>query len=134
MARLAGPGGLVAAVDIQAEMLAGTKRRLARSGISDRVSLHLLGTSGLMLGEKFDFALAFWMLHEVPDRLAMLVRVRDHLKPGGKFLMVEPKMHVSKKAFEETVEIARKAGLVRDRDVRIFASRGVLMVRNGTDA
>jgi len=33
---------------------------------------------------EFDFAMAFWMVHEVPDRKAMLRLICASLKPGGR--------------------------------------------------
>jgi ubiquinone/menaquinone biosynthesis C-methylase UbiE len=131
MARLVGPTGTVTAVDIQPEMLAGVKRRVGKSELSRRINLHLLGPSGLMLEELFDAALAFWMMHEVPGQKSMLSQVKHHLKPGGRFLLVEPKMHVNGEDFDRTVAIAEEMGLRKVRDMRIFFSRGVLMT-NGS--
>jgi ubiquinone/menaquinone biosynthesis C-methylase UbiE len=127
MARLVGPTGVITAVDIQPEMLAGVRRRAEKSGLSQRINLRLSDSPGLVLEEVFDAALAFWMIHEVPDQKSMLLQIRNHLRSGGRFLLVEPKAHVNLKAFNQTVAIAEESGLTKVRDVQISFSRGVLM-------
>jgi ubiquinone/menaquinone biosynthesis C-methylase UbiE len=112
LARLVGPGGKVICVDLQEQMLAGVRRRAERTGVADRIRLHRAGTDGLGLTETVDFALAFWMLHEVPDQAAFLAEVRACLKPGSRLLIVEPRAHVSAAALERSVEAAHRAGLL----------------------
>jgi SAM-dependent methyltransferase len=127
LARLVGPEGRVICVDLQDKMLAGVRRRAERAGVADRIRLHLAGPDGIGLAEAADFALAFWMLHEVPDQGRFLGEVRACLKPGGRLLIVEPRIHVSDAAFERSVEAAGGAGFaVVDRpDVAI--SRAVVV-------
>ncbi len=127
MARLAGPSGTVVAVDLQAEMLARVRRRAALAGLSARIRLHQVETSGLRLDGKFDFALALWMVHEVQDRQAFLREVAAALLPGGHLGIVEPKGHVGPAAFARTVAIAEDVGLTKVGDIRTFFSRGVLL-------
>ena len=91
LARLVGSEGKVICVDLQEQMLAGVRRRAERTGVADRIRLHRAGTDGLGLTETVDFALAFWMLHEVPDQAAFLAEVRACLKPGSHLLIVEPR-------------------------------------------
>lgn len=128
MARLVGPSGTVTAVDLQPEMLAGVRRRAEMSGLSSRIRLQKVGSSGLHLEGTFDLALAFWMVHEVPDQESVLQQVRFALKPGGRLLLVEPKGHVRQAAFDRTVRIAEQAGLTKVDDRHVFLSRAVLMV------
>ena len=66
------------------------------------------------------------MVHEVPDRDAFLREVHGLLKPGGKYLIVEPKFHVSREAFEDTVEDAKKAGFRPVSFPRILGGRSAL--------
>ncbi len=129
LAQIVGEKGRVTAVDIQPEMLEGLRRRLEKSEVEGRVTLQLSGTSGLHLNEMFDFALAFWMVHEVPDRGQILREIANHLKPSGKFLLVEPIGHVRRKMFDETVNLAERSGLVRVQDVRVALSRAVVLGR-----
>ena len=88
LAKLVGANGQVIAVDLQEQMLAVVRRRARRAGVLERVRLHC-GTLDSLAGEQqVDFALACWMVHEVPDQAALLSQVRSRLKPGGRFLLV----------------------------------------------
>ena len=127
LARLTGPSGRVTAVDLQPEMLAGVAKRAKRAGLSDRVRLHQADASGLRLEDSFDFVLAFWMLHEVPDQPALFRQIREVLSPGGCILLVEPIGHVREAAFERTLETASDAGLTVSQRVSVRLSRAVLL-------
>jgi 2-polyprenyl-3-methyl-5-hydroxy-6-metoxy-1,4-benzoquinol methylase len=56
-----------------------------------------------------DFALAFYMIHEVPNAESFLREIVSLLKPKGKMLIVEPKFHVSASAFRKTFEATQQA-------------------------
>ena len=70
--------------------------------------------------------MAFYMVHEVPSAEAFLKEIVSMLKPKGKLLIVEPKIHVSATAFEKTIEVARQAGLSPISEPKISFSRGKL--------
>ncbi|KAF0214499.1 MAG: methyltransferase type [Ignavibacteria bacterium] len=53
----------------------------------------------------------FYMVHEVPNKNSLFSEIARLLNPNGKVLLVEPPIHVSKAAFEETLQIARNCGL-----------------------
>ena len=127
MARLVGSSGSVTALDLQPEMLTGVRRRAERAGLSDRIHLQLADASGFRLDETFDFALMFWMAHEVPDQSSLFRQVRAALKSGGLVLLAEPKGHVGRETFERTVKIAEQTGLVTSQSVPVRLSRAVLM-------
>ena len=126
LARLVGPGGKVICVDLQEQMLAGVRRRAERAGVADRIRLHRAGTDSLELEETADFALAFWMLHEVPAQAVFLAEVIACLKPSGRLLVVEPRLHVGGAAFERSVEVARSIGLEPIASPTVALSRAVL--------
>lgn len=129
LARMVGETGRVIAVDVQEGMLAGVRRRAGRAGVLDRVRLQQSRAERMGLTEPVDFALAFWMVHEVPDKEAFFDEVAGLLRPGGRFLMVEPKMHVSGAAFGEEVKMARAAGLRQAAGPKVAVSRAALFVR-----
>jgi ubiquinone/menaquinone biosynthesis C-methylase UbiE len=131
LARLVGPAGQVYAVDLQEKMLAGVARRAERAGMLDRIHLHQARPEGLGLLLRADLALAFWMLHEVPDQERFLSAVHNLLRQGGRFLLVEPVVHVSARAFQASVEQARSVGFVPVREVAIKWSRAVLFTIGG---
>jgi ubiquinone/menaquinone biosynthesis C-methylase UbiE len=123
MAEMVGEAGSVTAVDVQPQMLEGVERRARRRGLESRVRLHLAAQAGLDVARPVDFALAFWMLHEVPDQDALLRAVFAALKPGGRFLVAEPKGHVNGAGFRASVERAAAAGF------RVLARREVSFSR-----
>jgi len=126
MARLVGEGGRVIAVDLQPEMLDALKRRAARQNLQGRIHYHLAQPDQIGLAEPVDFALAFWMVHEVRNPAAFLAEIKGMLKPDGRFLMVEPKIHVSQGHFDKSVEIARTVGLEPVAAPDVSISRAVL--------
>ena len=127
VARLVGPEGVVICVDLQEQMLAAVRRRAERAGVANRIRLHRAGPDGLGLIEAADFALAFWMLHEVPDPAAFLAEVRACLKPGGRLMVVEPRIHVGEAAFEASVEAAGKVGFTPVGRPDVALSRAVVL-------
>lgn len=128
LARLVGKGGQVIAVDLQRQMLCGVQRRAEQAGLQGRIQLHQCQTDRLDLHETVDFALAFWMVHEVRDKERFFQEVVGLLKPTAHFLLVEPKLHVSQAAFRHTVALACAAGLEAAAEPRIGLSQAVLFV------
>ena len=110
MAKKVGASGRVIAADIQQSMLDGIENRAVRAGVRDRIGLHLASTDTVYAGEKADFILAFWMAHEVPDALKFFRQLHGALRANGRFLLAEPKVHVSAKQFQLLVESAKQAG------------------------
>jgi len=127
MAKMVGELGKVIAVDVQEKMLQIVREKAARQGLGSRIVTLKSGPDGIGLSEKVDFALAFYMVHEVPDAEAFLKEVASALKPRGKLLIVEPRMHVSPAAFEKTIEVARLAGLRTISEPKVRFSRSKLL-------
>ena len=114
LARLVGPSGRVVAVDLQEKMLAGLRRRAARTGLLERIDARRAeeGSMGLDdLAGRVDFALLFAMVHEVPDARRFFAEVAAALKPGGVVLFAEPRGHVSASDMDRSLDLAREAGL-----------------------
>lgn len=129
LARMVGESGCVIAVDLQEGMLALLRERAARAGLSDRIRLHQCSPLDLGVTDPVSFALAFYLVHEVPDVARCLSQVRTMLAPGGRCLLVEPKLHVSAPAFARTVALAEAAGLRPGAAPRVALSRSVLLER-----
>ena len=93
LAESVGGEGSVIAVDLQAAMLEKVRERAEKRGLMSRIRLHQCGPDSLGLADAgpLDFALAFWMIHEVPGRAGLLAEVHGALRPGGRLLAVEPK-------------------------------------------
>lgn len=129
LARLAGADGKVIAADLQPEMLAGLQKRALHAGLQSRIHPHICLSNGINIPEPIDLALAFWMVHEVRDREAFLADIYTHLKPGGRFLIVEPKIHVSRQNFLRTLWLCQKIGFLLISEPRVAISRALLMVK-----
>jgi ubiquinone/menaquinone biosynthesis C-methylase UbiE len=141
LAEMVGDDGRVIAVDLQQAMLDRLRDRAVRAGLLERIRLHRcaaesLGLAGDVadgdtagLAGHVDFALAFWMVHEVPDASRLLAEVREALRPGGRLLVVEPKGHVGAADWERTLASAAVVGLALVRPLRLAFSRAALLER-----
>lgn len=131
MAKMVGDHGRVIAVDIQEQMLERVRRRAMHLGLTERLILHKGDVEGLEMKGQVDFALAFWMVHEVPDQLAFFKAVKDLLKPDGRFLVAEPKIHTSEADIDRSLKIASQAGLAVCANPGISMSRTALLIHQG---
>lgn len=79
----------VVAVDIDAELLAVAKLRLAESGLtnSDFVECNAYDVA-MVVPQPADFVFLANAFHGVPERTRLARAVADALKPGGKFAIV----------------------------------------------
>ena len=114
LARLVGEQGRVVAVDIQPRMLQGLNRRARRVGLGQQIETRLTEGEGLPtrdLSDQVDFALAFWVVHELPDVERFFADLHESLRLGGKVLVTEPRGHVSQSSFTEELERASRSGL-----------------------
>jgi ubiquinone/menaquinone biosynthesis C-methylase UbiE len=127
MARLVGERGRVIAVDLQPQMLDVLMKRAGRKGVAGRITPHQCGQDSIGVTERVDFAVAMWVVHEVPDQVRLLEEIAACLKPGAKFLVAEPKLHVSRAAFEKLLEEARAVGLVELDRPKVGLSRAAVL-------
>lgn len=132
MAEMVGESGRVIAADVQEGMLQRLKNKIKGTEFENRITLHKCEGEKINVSEQADFALAFYMVHEVPDKIRFFKEIFGVLKPAGKFLMVEPKLfHVSKKAFENTVNNAMSIGFEVSEGPQIHLSRAVTLEKPG---
>ena len=132
MARLLNGDGHVIAVDLQPRMLDVMRQRAERAGVAERIRSHRCQADALGLDVAADFALAFWSVHEVPDQRRLLGEIQGLLRPGRRFLVVEPIGHVRAAAFGRMLSLAGEVGFrVEDRP-RIRLSHAALLTK--TDA
>jgi tRNA A58 N-methylase Trm61 len=115
LAKLVGPSGRVAAVDIQPKMLDGLRRRAAKAGLSERIDARLAGQDSLATADlkgSIDLVVAIAVVHEMPSAESFFREAADALKNGGQLLFVEPVGHVNAARFAKEIKAARQAGLV----------------------
>jgi ubiquinone/menaquinone biosynthesis C-methylase UbiE len=94
-------------------MLEGVARQLGRSGLAGRARLLECTPDDLGTADaEFDFALIFFMVHEIPGKAAFFQRVYRALRPGGNALLAEPVLHVPRRQFERELAEARDAGFL----------------------
>ena len=83
LAKMVGESGRVIAADLQSEMLAGLQKRAERVELLPRIQLHRTEQNRIGVDNPIDFALAFWMVHEVQDQTGFLQEIYGVLKPVG---------------------------------------------------
>jgi len=112
MAEMVGEEGKVIAVDLQEEMLEMLRKRAGERGLLSGIETHKAETNTMNLraAGELDFALAFYVIHEVPDKERLFREIHELLKPGGKLLLIEPKFHVKKYEFERILGHALENG------------------------
>jgi ubiquinone/menaquinone biosynthesis C-methylase UbiE len=111
MARMVGTSGRVVAADLQEGMLQKLRDKIKGTELEDRIILVKCDQDKTNVSERFDFVLAFFMVHEVPDKNSFFQQMKGVLKENGQFLMVEPKLfHVSRREFGVTTTLAEDNG------------------------
>ena len=104
MAEYVGSSGKVYAVDLQQEMLDVLKKRSLNNCYELTIETILANEGKVNINDSLDFI----------------------LKKGGRYLLVEPKLHTSQKLFDEEVEICKQIGFEELNQPPIRASRAVL--------
>jgi ubiquinone/menaquinone biosynthesis C-methylase UbiE len=111
IAKMVGVSGRVYSIDIQQKMLDALRKRAERAGVAERIRFIHADEDSIGVREPVDFVLAFWMVHEVRDKKRFFDQVASVLEKAGAFLFVEPKMHVNRLQYEDSLKVAKSAGL-----------------------
>ena len=131
IADFVGKDGKVIAADMQEGMLQKLWHKIQGTEFEQRIKLHKAEQNKIGVTEKVDFVLAFFMVHEVPDKENFFKELKSILNDNGVVFIVEPKLfHVSKKAFSETVKMAESFGLKLVENPRLLLSWAVLLRNN----
>jgi ubiquinone/menaquinone biosynthesis C-methylase UbiE len=132
MARLAGDTGWVVCVDLQERMIAELRRRAARAGLASRIHARVCSSHSLKIDDlagTLDFALAFAMVHEVPDKDRLFAEIKAALRTGGRLLLCEPVGHVTRDQFAATLALASRAGYAVSAGPRVRFSHCALLTK-----
>lgn len=133
LAGLVGKNGKLICVDVQEKMLDALRKRALKAGVEQQIQTRLADSQSLNtsdLKDQIDCAVAFFVVHEVPDVPGLFKQIHAVLKPGAKLLIAEPKGHVSKKDFEAYVTIAVQTGFQRHENFTVAGSRGIAFVKH----
>ena len=110
IAKMISNGGMVIAADLQQAMLDILQKKINGTELEKKIVLHKCGNDSTGITESVDFILAFYVIHEVPDKDRLFKEFKSILKSDGKLLIIEPNFHVSKKEFSAMLEKLNNAG------------------------
>jgi len=130
LAKMVGPDGKVICVDIQEKMIRKLEKRARKAGLAGPIHTIICNDKSFGLDDlkgKIDFALAIGVVHEVRDSVRFFSEVCEAMKPAGRLLVAEPKMHVSETDFERAVAVAKHNGFEETDRPQIKRGRTVLL-------
>jgi ubiquinone/menaquinone biosynthesis C-methylase UbiE len=129
LAQMVGSAGRVVAADLQAGMLDRLRGKIQGTALAERITLHACEPHRIGWSGKVDFALAFYVVHEIPDQQRFFAELGSLVQPGGQVLVVEPPIHVSKSAFAETLRKAQAAGFTAGAGPKVRFSKTAILSR-----
>ena len=128
LAGMVGKNGKVLAADLQDGMLQKLAGKIRGTELEERIQLVKCAKDRLNVAGKVDFALAFYMVHEIPDKERFFKEIKSVLSEQGLLLLVEPKLfHVSRHDFEITTHIAENAGFITTPGPRLLLSHSAIL-------
>ena len=130
MARYVGSHGKIVCVDLQEKMLQKLRSRATKAGVSERIMTVRATEDSLCLGAyegRADFALAFAVVHEIPDTASLFRQIHVSMKEGALLLIAEPQGHVTEEQFQKTLEVAKQSGFGVERRLDISKSHSALL-------
>lgn len=131
LAKIVGNDGKVYAVDIQREMLEKLTHKLSATKIKNVFQI-LIGFENLPPTETVDFVIAINVVHEIPDKKNFFKEMYGVLKPGGKLLVVEPAIIVSRRKFNFSMKMARHEGFVEYGKSNILFSKSRVLIKENS--
>jgi ubiquinone/menaquinone biosynthesis C-methylase UbiE len=129
IAKLLNGSGKVIAADIQDSMLDIIRRKIQGTTLEQRIELHKSDYESIGVTEKVDFVLAFWMVHEVRKPKKFFEDLTSILKPDGSILIIEPKLHVTKRDFGAMVDLVKELGFTITESPKAFFSRAIVLTK-----
>jgi len=130
LAHCVGDKGSVYAVDLQKEMLKCIAQKSQSLGLQNRITQYQYGYDPIPIHNDIDLFLAFYSAHEIPDQKSFFYDACSMLKPKGKFLLIEPRFHVSRAVFQKTLLVATECGLRVVEEPKVFFSRTAILQKD----
>ncbi len=131
-AKIVGKNGKVICIDLQKKMLEKLSKKASKLNLLERMELHQCTENSLMINklkDQIDFALAFAVLHEMPDLHTVFNEVHTVLKTNAKMLIAEPNGHITEDNFFETIKTAKEAGFKIINHPEINGSKTALLIK-----
>jgi len=114
LAKMVGAEGRVVAIDLQPKMIQVLSRRAAKAGLSGSIDARVSRTKDRLgideLASSIHFALAFGVIHELSAKPGIIAQIHEALIADGRFLLVEPRAHISTHDAAQTEELVQRAG------------------------
>ncbi len=127
MAKIVGRKGKVIAADLQEGMLETIRTKTKGTEFENIIRLHKVEKDKISVTDKVDFILIFYVVHEVPDKNNLFKELKNILSEKGKLLIVEPPLHVSKKAFEAMLKLVKDNGFTVKQDFKLSLGRTAVL-------
>ncbi len=111
IATMVGKSGKVFTADLQDGMLQKVRDKIHGTELEERIQLVKCDKDSINIHDPVDLILAFYMVHEVPDKRSLFKQLKGILNDKGQLLLVEPKLfHVSREEFAATLKLAEENG------------------------
>lgn len=85
------PGATIAGLDLDTRSIDIARGYAAEAGVAERVQFMASTLESLPDGPGWDLVSTFDVMHDLPDPLGAMRKIRSLLAEGGTYLMVEPK-------------------------------------------
>lgn len=89
------PQAHVEGLDLDAHSIELARLQAEEAGVSDQVRFRQASADTLSADQPYDLITTFDVIHDLPDPVGTLIRIRRALASGGTYLMVEPKVEDS---------------------------------------
>ena len=86
------PDARIDGLDLDARSIELARGYAREAGLAERVHFIQAPAQALPAEPRYDFVSTFDVIHDLPDPLGVLERIRGLLSEGGTYLMVEPKV------------------------------------------
>jgi ubiquinone/menaquinone biosynthesis C-methylase UbiE len=128
LAKMVGRNGKVISADLQEGMLQKLGNKIRGTELEGRIELVKCDKDKINVSDKIDFGLAFFMVHEIPNKEPFFKEIKSLLNEKGQVLIVEPKLfHVSQNDFNNTTKIAENVGFVINSGPRLYFCRSAIL-------
>ena len=127
IAKMLNGTGKVIAADVQEGMLEKIRKKIKGTTLQQTIELHKSNFENIGIVEKVDFVLAFWMIHEVRNQDNFFDELNTILKPNGRILIIEPKIHVSKREYNTMISKIKEREFTIIESPKVFFSRTIVL-------